>query len=91
METVPVVRMSSKGRVVIPEEIRERHRLKAGADFVIYEGKDSVTSKALTEPSVPDLDTFLREARREARRVGLKRSDITKAIAEVRAERRRSR
>ena len=87
MSTVDVVPMSPKGQVVIPEDVRERLGFKAGTKFVVYGTGDQVILKPLQQPLAPDFDNFLREARREARRVGLKRSDITKAIAAVRAGR----
>jgi len=38
MPGLATTRMSSKGQVVIPEEIRKRLRLKAGCQFVGGEG-----------------------------------------------------
>lgn len=84
METVPVVRMSPKGRVVIPEDIRERLGLQAGAELAVFEGKDSLILKAFQPPVAVDFDRLARETRRYARKAGMKRSDITKAIAAVR-------
>lgn len=87
MRTVEVVSMSPKGRVVIPEDVRERLGFKAGTKFVVFGSGDKVILKTLDEPMVPDFASLLRESRRQARKAGMKRSDIAKAIAEVRAER----
>ena len=40
METVATTRMSSKGQVVIPESIRKRLDLKAGAQFLVIGDAD---------------------------------------------------
>jgi AbrB family looped-hinge helix DNA binding protein len=63
-------RMSSKGQVVIPEEIRHRLGLTAGPQFVVI-GSDGVVSlKTLTPPTMSDFDEFVGQARK----AGLKRS-----------------
>jgi AbrB family looped-hinge helix DNA binding protein len=79
--------MSSKGQVVIPEEIRKRLRLKAGSQFVVVGEKDTVILKAISPPSLEEFDDLITEARKQARTAGLKRSDITAAIAKGRGRR----
>jgi AbrB family looped-hinge helix DNA binding protein len=76
--------MSSKGQVVIPENIRKRLKLKAGSQFVVVGKKDVVILKAISQPSMEEFDTLIAEARRQGKQAGLKRSDITAAIARVR-------
>ena len=77
-------KMSSKGQVVIPEDIRKRLRLKPGSRFVVVGDRDVVILKEITPPSMAEFDELIAEARREARQSGMKRSDILKAIAMVR-------
>lgn len=88
LEAFPVVCMSPKGQVVIPEDVRERLGLKAGTKFVVSGSGDRVFLQPIYQPLAPDFDTLLREARRQARKAGMKRSDIAEAIAKVRAEQR---
>jgi AbrB family looped-hinge helix DNA binding protein len=76
--------MSSKGQVVIPENIRKRLKLKAGSQFVVVGENDVVILKAIAAPSMEAFDALIAEARRQARQAGLKRSDITDAIARAR-------
>lgn len=87
MSAVATTRMSSKGQVVIPEEIRERLGLREGAQFVVVGDKDVVILKSLAAPSMAEFDSLIAEARRQARKAGLKRSDIAAAIARVRGRR----
>ena len=47
--------LSSKGQVVIPEEIRNRLGLKAGAQFVVLGDRDVVIFKVLEPPSRSEL------------------------------------
>ena len=74
-------KMSSKGQVVIPEGIRQRLGLKTGTQFVVVGGKDVVILKAISPPSMEDFDALISEARRQAKKAGMKRSDIAAAIA----------
>jgi AbrB family looped-hinge helix DNA binding protein len=76
--------MSSKGQVVIPENVRKRLGLKAGSEFVVVAGDDAVVLQPVTEPDMSQFDELLAEARRQARRAGLRKADITNAIRTAR-------
>jgi AbrB family looped-hinge helix DNA binding protein len=76
--------MSSKGQVVIPEEVRERLGLRTGARFVVVGKDDVVILKSIQTPSMRDFDALVAEARRQARASGLKRSDVGKAVKRAR-------
>ena len=84
MSTLSTTRMSSKGQVVIPEEIRKRLRLEEGSQFIVMGDHDVVILKTITPPSMDSFDHLITEARRQARKSGLKKSDITEAIRKVR-------
>lgn len=84
MASLATTKMSSKGQVVIPEEIRKRLGFKTGSHFVVVGEKDTVILKAISPPSMKEFDALMSEARRQARRAGMKRSDITAAIKKVR-------
>lgn len=77
-------RMSSKGQVVIPEQIRKRLKLKAGSQFVVVGEDDVVILKAISSPSMEQFDALIAEARRQGKAAGLKKSDIAGALAKVR-------
>ncbi len=87
MAGLATTKMSSKGQVVIPEEIRKRLGLKAGSQFIVVGEKDTVILKAVSPPSMKEFDELIAEARKQARLAGMKRSDITAAIAKVRDRR----
>ncbi len=84
METLATTRMSSKGQVVIPEEIRERLGLQAGTQFIVVGNRDVVILKAISPPSLKAFDELVSQARRQARRAGLRRSDVKAAVKKVR-------
>lgn len=82
-------KMTSKGQVVIPEETRKRLGMKPGTQFMVIESRDSLIFKVIQPPSMEDFDRLLAETRRQARKAGLKKSDITKAIKAVRAKKKK--
>ncbi len=87
MTELATTKMSSKGQVVIPEDIRKRLGLEAGSQFVVVAGKDAVILKTISPPSMDEFDGLILEARRQARKAGMKQSDIKEAIAKVRGHR----
>ena len=87
MSTLATTKMSSKGQVVIPEEIRKKLGLEPGTQLVVVAGDGVVILKEITPPEMSEFDELIGEARRQAREAGLKRSDIQRAIKEVRSGR----
>jgi len=86
MTAIETTKMSSKGQVVIPEQIRNRLGLKTGDRFLVMGDKDAVILKTLSNPSMNEFDDLIREARKQAKATGLKRSDIVNTIAKSRRQ-----
>ncbi len=86
MANVSTTKMSSKGQVVIPENIRKNLNLKTGAQFVVVGEKDVVILKSISPPSLDEFDELIAKARRDGKKAGLKKSDIQEAIKKVRGD-----
>jgi len=86
MTNVATTKMSSKGQVVIPENIRKQLNLKAGAQFLVLGEKDVVILKSISPLSLDEFDDLIAEARRKGKQVGIKKSDISRAVLEVRGK-----
>jgi AbrB family looped-hinge helix DNA binding protein len=84
MEKFATTKMTSKGQVVIPEDIRKRLRLKPGSRFVVIGRGDVVILKEITAPSMKEFDDLVAEARDSARRAGMKGSDVRRAVRRAR-------
>ena len=84
MAPLATTKMSSKGQIVIPEDIRKRLGLKPGAQFVVVGQNDVVILKTITQPSMNEFDQLISEARKQAKKAGMKKTDITTAIQKVR-------
>lgn len=85
MKTIATTKMSSKGQVVIPEKIRKQLGLKSGSQFVVLGKDDVVILKAITSQPTDEFDELILKAREQAKRFGLRQSDIKEAISQVRA------
>jgi AbrB family looped-hinge helix DNA binding protein len=84
MANVATTKMSSKGQVVIPEDIRKRLNFKTGSQFVVVGENDVVILKAITPPAMREFDALIAEARVQGKAANLKQSDIAEAISKVR-------
>ena len=85
--SLATTKLSSKGQVVIPEEIRQRLGLKEGTQFVVVGDRDVVILKSISPPAMEEFGELLRRARSAARKSGMKPRDVKRAIAKVRASR----
>lgn len=79
-------KMSSKGQVVIPEQIRKQLSLEAGSRFVVVGDKDVVILKRIAAPVLSEFDNLIRQARSQAGSAELKKSDIGRAIQQARGK-----
>ena len=84
MNKPATTRMSSRGQVVIPEEIRERLGLKPGDQFVVLGEKDVVILKTISTPSMSEFGSIIREARSRAEEYSLRLADVKKATRTAR-------
>ncbi len=87
MEPVSTTRMSSKGQVVIPEDIRRRLELDPGTQFVVLGEDDVVILKMVRAPSMGDFDRLVKRAKKQARAAGLTRSAVGRVVSQVRKRR----
>ena len=84
MNEAATTKLSSKGQIVIPEEIRNRLGLKPGAQFVVVGDRDVVILKVIQTPDMSEFDDIVARARKAARRAGKRKSDVKQVIGAVR-------
>ena len=85
MAAFATAKLSSKGQIVIPEEIRLNMGLKEGMQFVVIGDRDTVILRMITPPSQEELQNLLAESKAYAKKVGLKKSDVSKVIRKARS------
>lgn len=85
MVKLSTTKLSTRGQVVIPEEIRNRLGLEPGEQFVVIGEGDVVVLKALKPPEMAELRQLMDRVKEAAEVAGVTPDDIEKAIQEVRA------
>ena len=86
MSTFSTTKLSTKGQVVIPEEIRIVMGLQPGTRFLVMAENDVVVLKAISEPSKEDSQHLIQRAREEAAAIGLQESDFKDAVLSARGK-----
>ena len=84
MAEIASTKMSSKGQVVIPEEIRKTLNLHEGSQFMVFYDKDVLILKIITPPSKEEFDVLIKQARKAARQAGITKDDVKSAIKKAR-------
>ena len=86
MHTLSTTKMSSKGQVVIPDEIRRNLDLHTGSKFIVVSEKDVVILKKIAMPELGDFNALIKAARLQAKKSGLKKTDIEEIIKKIRCK-----
>ena len=91
--TLETVKMSSKGQIVIPQEIREEAHADEGTVFAVVGSKDTIILKKIATPSkeelIRDLERIAREGRKRAEKLGIKESDVPELVHKSRQSRKK--
>jgi AbrB family looped-hinge helix DNA binding protein len=90
MSQLEFATMSSRGQVVIPGDIRKQLGLEEGTRFMVYSDGVNLLMKPIVTPSAEAFKKMVRASQKHAKAAGLKKSDIAKAIKEVRKRARRA-
>ena len=90
---VEMIKMSSKGQIVIPQDIRTEICASEGTMFAVVSGRDSIVLKKVAMPSKEDLicelQIIAKEGAKRAERLGIKESDVSDLIHKRRIEKRK--
>ena len=82
-----VTSLSSKGQIVIPDKIRKQMGLSFGSKLIVITDGSNLLLKPMEEPKIETFKKLIAESRKLTKKMNLKKSDITKAIKEVRENR----
>ena len=82
MAELATTKMSSKGQVVIPEEIRKR--LGEGVEFSVIGIGDAIILKAISAPPLGEFEDLLKSAKKAAKLAKLRPSDVQSSIKRAR-------
>ncbi len=71
--------MSSKGQIVIPEELRRAFGWDSGTSFIVIGRPDAIVLQPVTMPDMRRFDALVAESRRQARAAGMRVGDVSRA------------
>ena len=88
---VNITKLSSRGQVVIPREIRESLGLQEGVGLLVFRIGDSIILKATADTSTEGLVASLETIRKKIRELRITRRDVQAEIKAVRESRQKTR
>lgn len=80
MANVEVTSISSRGQIVIPQELRKKLRIVIGEKFVVMGKDDTIILKKIEVPSFKGFEKLLKETRKFAKEKNIKESDVDETI-----------
>lgn len=86
MQQVQVTSVSSKGQVVIPNDIRENMGISIGTKLIIFTDGDNLLLKPIQAPHFEKFKALIKESKKFVSKSGLKKMGLQKLIKQVRNE-----
>ncbi len=80
MEKIEITSISSRGQIVIPQNLRNRMKICEGEKFIVIGEGNTIVLKKLEMPSFNGIDKLLKKTREFSKNKGLKDSDVEEAI-----------
>ncbi len=81
---VGIIKISSKGQIVIPRDIRERLKVKEGNLFVITDQGNSIFLKKIEPPKIKTWKEATKPFREAAKKSRFTEEDLGRLIKETR-------
>lgn len=78
MAEVKFTKLSSRGQVVIPKELREG--MEEGTPFAVIRDKDTIVLKKIEIPGMKEFEELVNKGVRVAKRLKLKEEDIDRIV-----------
>lgn len=85
---VKVTSLSSKGQIVIPNDIRQKLKLTEGTNFVILTDGSNLLLKPINSPKLKTFERLIKQSRKIVKQKNINKSDVTEIIKKIRNENR---
>lgn len=80
---VNITKISSKGQIVIPREIREKMNLDEGNLLLVQDSEDSICFKKIELPKIKTWAEAIKPFREAAKKTGFTKEDLFRLIEET--------
>ena len=84
MGKLAMTKVSPGGQIIIPKSVISDLNLVTGTQFAVFSRGDMVLLKQIRQPQLEDFPAIRTKIRKQAKKAGMKKSDVTAAIATVR-------
>lgn len=88
MNTSQITRLSSKGQIVIPSNVRENLGISIGTKFMILTDGSNLLLKPMKPIDLQEFKSLISESAKIAKQSGIDKSDLPKLLKKVRNENR---
>ena len=88
MTAFDITSLSSKGQVVIPNNLRKQLGIIPGVKLIIFTDGSNLLLKPVQEPKIENFQKLIKESRALAKKKNLKPENIKNLIKQVRNENR---
>lgn len=79
-----ITKMSSRGQIVIPQELRNKMNLAEGSKFAVVGMRDTIILKKLESPKWEEFDKAMRSLRTYGKEKGITEKKVGKAVRNAR-------
>lgn len=84
MSILEVTSLSTRGQIVIPNDIRENMKLTPGTKMIIIQEGDNILLKPIKAPDMSQFESLIELGDRAREELNMQESDITEAIKTIR-------
>lgn len=88
MTQIQVTSVSSKGQVVIPNDIRETMGISIGTKIILFTDGNNLLLKPIQSPQFDAFKKLVKESKQIVTKTGFKKANLQKLIKQVRNENR---
>ncbi len=78
--SINLVKMSPKGQLVVPKDIREKEKFKPTDRFIAVSVAEGVLFKRIELPDMEEFESLSREVSKQLQKQSVKPKDIGKAV-----------
>ncbi len=80
MNSIEVTSLSSKGQIVIPNDIRNKMHLNTGTKLMIITDGENILLKPIQIPKINEFENLIAKSRKMAKDLKITKKDLNKAL-----------
>ena len=81
-----ITRLSSKGQIVLPKDLRKALNLKSGEMFAMFGEDDTIVLKRIDLPSEEEFEKLMKWGEKYAKKYKISKKDVLRAIEDSRGK-----